>query len=350
MRTRVLRIMALAAALLVAVALGWWAASAALRPPSPDTVEPAATTYRVVEGEVERSLTYTARGEWPERATVRNGASGTITSVMLKAGAALRAGTTVYAVNERPVVVAEGDIPAYRDLALGNRGGDVRQLQRFLISQGHEVSDPAGLFGSSTAWAVRAWQTSIGHGIDGIVRLGDVVFLPDLPARVIPTEALATGRAVSPGDEVLTLLAPEPNFSITLAEEQADLVPLKADVVIDHEGGSWQARIDSATPTSEGEMRLDLVGRGGAAPCAARCAREVPADTGEFFRAHVVVVPRTTGPVVPAAALRVLPDGKIQAFPVDGEPVTVTVKASDGGQFVVDGLEVGTEVQLFGSA
>lgn len=350
MRARILRIMALAAALLIAVALGWWAASAALRPPSPDAVDPAATTYRVVEGEVERSLTYTARAEWPESAIVRNGASGTITNVMLKPGAVLRAGTTVYAVNERPVVVAEGDIPAYRDLALGTRGGDVQQLQRFLTSQGHEVSDASGFFGSSTAWAVRTWQTSIGHGIDGIVRLGDVVFLPDLPARAIPAEALATGRSVGPGEEVLTVLASQPNFSITLAEEQADLVPLKADVVIDHEGGSWQARIDSATPTSDGEMRLDLVGRGGAAPCAARCGREVPADTGEFFRAHVVVVPPTAGPIVPAEALRVLPDGQVQAFPVEGEPISVTVEASDGGQFVVDGLEVGTEIELFGSA
>ena len=340
----------MAAALFIAGSVGWWAASVALRPPARDAAEPAEMTYRVVEGEVERSLTYTARAEWPTRQVIRNGASGTVTSIALAPGMLLRPGARVYAVNERPVVVAEGDVPAYRELAVGARGGDVAQLQDFLTSQGYRVSDAGGVFGSSTASAVRAWQASIGHGVDGTVRLGDVVYLPDLPARAVPTGSLTIGSSVSPGDEVLTLLGSQPSFSITLAEEQADLVPLEADVVIDHGSGSWEARIDSATPTAEGEMRLGLVGSGNSAPCASRCGRVVPAETGEFFRAHVVVVPRASGPVVPAAALRVLPDGQVQAFPVDGDPVAVTVVASDGGQFIVDGLDIGAEIRLFGAA
>jgi peptidoglycan hydrolase-like protein with peptidoglycan-binding domain len=50
----------------------------------------------------------------------------------------------------------------------GNRGADVLTIQHLLAHHGHSVSTD-GVFGSGTTTAVRAFQTSKGLGVDGIV-------------------------------------------------------------------------------------------------------------------------------------------------------------------------------------
>jgi peptidoglycan hydrolase-like protein with peptidoglycan-binding domain len=50
----------------------------------------------------------------------------------------------------------------------GNRGADVLAIQHLLAHHGHQVSAD-GVFGSATTTAVRAFQSSEGLGVDGIV-------------------------------------------------------------------------------------------------------------------------------------------------------------------------------------
>ena len=122
------------------------------------------------------------------------------------AGAVIRQGQTLYAVNGQPVVLFYGDQPAYRELAAGVTGGDVRQLERNLIDLGFgSASNLAvdGRFTNADAAAVSRWQAARGVPQTGEVRLGELVFAP-APVRVAASRA-ALGAQAAPGAQVLDL-------------------------------------------------------------------------------------------------------------------------------------------------
>lgn len=54
-------------------------------------------------------------------------------------------------------------------LRKGSRGDDVRRVQRALASVGFDPVQIDGIFGPNTDTAVRAFQTALGLGVDGIV-------------------------------------------------------------------------------------------------------------------------------------------------------------------------------------
>src|SRR5699024_9766475 len=139
-------------------------------------------------------LTTTASASWQVTPVGHNEAAGIVTSVALDAGATVAAGTELYRVDEQPVIAAEGAIPAYRDLSAHATGPDVEQLQAFLAGQGYLDQQPDGRFGPATAVAVRAWQDDLRVPQTGNERRGDLMFLPELPARV-----RLTGRAHAGG-------------------------------------------------------------------------------------------------------------------------------------------------------
>jgi peptidoglycan hydrolase-like protein with peptidoglycan-binding domain len=122
------------------------------------------------------------------------------------AGAAIQQGQTLYAVAGRPVVLLYGAGPAYRDLAAGVGGDDVRQLERDLIDLGFATASTLAVDGSFTgadAGAVSRWQASLGVPQTGVVRLGEVVFATG-PVRVAAVRA-ALGADAAPGAPVLDL-------------------------------------------------------------------------------------------------------------------------------------------------
>lgn len=63
-------------------------------------------------------------------------------------------GGVLLSVSEQPVIVMQGALPAYRNLAEGAEGGDVAQLQEYLRRTGLTIDDKAGVFGPSTAGAL----------------------------------------------------------------------------------------------------------------------------------------------------------------------------------------------------
>lgn len=105
----------------------------------------------------------------------------------------LSAGDTAVRIDDRPVTIANGTTPLYRELRLvksserdeaGNRlghqtGEDVAQLQQFLIDQGFD--DEGSLvvdanFGPSTKRAVQDWQKALGHATTGRVDRSQLIF------------------------------------------------------------------------------------------------------------------------------------------------------------------------------
>ncbi len=118
--------------------------------------------------------------------TVYNRLSGTITSLPA-AGTIVRAGGTLFTVDNAPVVLMNGTVPAYRALSDGvSPGPDVKELEQNLRALGFDPSHAMTIddtFDSATTAAVDRWQASLGQTQTGTVALGSVVFLPG-PRRV----------------------------------------------------------------------------------------------------------------------------------------------------------------------
>jgi peptidoglycan hydrolase-like protein with peptidoglycan-binding domain len=97
-------------------------------------------------------------------------------------GAVIGRGGTLWRIDDLPVVLMYGSVPAYRKLEQGvSDGPDVIELNQNLIDLGF---DPYGAitddesFGEATADAVKRWQKAEGLAETGEVELGRVVFAP----------------------------------------------------------------------------------------------------------------------------------------------------------------------------
>jgi len=97
-------------------------------------------------------------------------------------GAVIGRGGTLWRIDDLPVVLMYGSVPAYRALKRGvSDGPDVIELNRNLIDLGFDpygaITDDAS-FGEATAAAVKRWQKAEGLTETGEVELGRVVFAP----------------------------------------------------------------------------------------------------------------------------------------------------------------------------
>ncbi len=112
--------------------------------------------------------------------TVFNRLSGTITALP-NIGQVVKAGGTLYDVDGAPVVLMNGSVPAYRTLQAGVSDGlDVQQLKQNLVNLGFDAEHQITInqtFDAATTAAVERWQGSLGETENGIVTLGQVVFL-----------------------------------------------------------------------------------------------------------------------------------------------------------------------------
>jgi len=336
--------------LLVAAALvaaGWWAASVSLEPPKDPLGEPVPVEYTVADGVVGRSLRLASVASWQFRDLVRNASSGVVTSVAIAPGDEVSTGDVLYSVDLRPVVVAQGATPMFRDLGLNAEGPDVEQVQELLAVLGFYDGEIDGDFGSGVRAAVRDWQAAHGLEEDGVVRRGDVVFVGSLPARVVFTEEVMVGAPLAGGEVVVRELVGDPEFGIPLSPEQRSLVPLSADVFVTYDGGVWPGRIVEAVEDElRGELRLILDAPDGGAVCGLDCAGAVPLLGESSFSTEIVVVPETEGPVVPVAGIVTSPDGSASVRMVGGEMTSVTVVAVADGLAVVEGVSAGDVILL----
>jgi peptidoglycan hydrolase-like protein with peptidoglycan-binding domain len=197
-RRRRARLAAVAAILLAAIAaIGLVALQS--RSPSrnaPGTGVPAGDTTTTVErrtlverAQVDGTLGYGAALELYDRL------SGTFTWLPA-VGAVIGRGGTLFRLDNLPVVLMYGSVPAYRTLKQGiDDGPDVAQLNVNLRDLGFDPYSAIGdddHFGEATAAAVRRWQEAKGLAKTGEVELGRVIFAPD--ARRITAVHKALGE------------------------------------------------------------------------------------------------------------------------------------------------------------
>lgn len=343
------------------VALGWvlsvvlaagaafLAARATFVPPQVQTQAQDAVHYTVAEGTVGRSLELPVRATWETVASGRAGAGGTVTSLDVADGDRVDPGATVAEVDLRPMVAMAGATPAFRDLARTSQGRDVRQLEDFLHGAGYLARAPGERFDRATHTAVRAWQADAGYPVDGTVRAGDVVFVPDLPARVVVPDGVAVGARIGPGEVVLGVLGPVPDVRIELSREQASLVPSSGPVTVVAGDTVWEGHLAASGVTEDGAHYLTIEAPDGGPVCGDACG-DVPASGGStMLTGRVVAVEERTGPVVPSAAVRTRPDGSTFVVRADGTEVDVELLGVDGGRAVVSGVRAGDVLRLFGT-
>ncbi len=166
------------------------------------------------------------------RSLVAAGA-GTVTALAAE-GATVRRGGVLYALDSRPVYYLEGSVPAWRSLRSGDEGADVRQLEQNLVALGYDPDGDIELdseFDWGTAAAVRRWEEKRGATEDGVVELGEVVFLPGTVRRMAAHEA-AVGAVVQPGSPLAATTATRRVVTIELEATRQELLRKGARVSV----------------------------------------------------------------------------------------------------------------------
>ena len=126
---------------------------------------------------------------------------GTLTQLP-EQGTEITRGKALYAVDNQPVVLLYGSLPAYRALAKGSEGPDVSQLEQNLSALGYTGFTPDEAYTEATEQAVRRWQGDLGLKKTGTVEFGRVVFTPEA-IRIAGLEA-EPGDQTGPGQNVLS--------------------------------------------------------------------------------------------------------------------------------------------------
>jgi peptidoglycan hydrolase-like protein with peptidoglycan-binding domain len=142
------------------------------------------------------------------------GAKPGVVTEVVAAGDTIAQGDVLYRVNDEPVVVMYGDSPAYRtlrDLSDNMTGADVLQLEQALVALGYDPNLEASVdeeFTDYTETMVERWQEALGVEETGRVDYGDVIFIP--AASEVLAVNVAVGDTVNAGFSILTISTGDP--------------------------------------------------------------------------------------------------------------------------------------------
>jgi peptidoglycan hydrolase-like protein with peptidoglycan-binding domain len=336
---------------LVAVGAGaGWAVTTVLTP-AEDVLESTPYTYVSVEpGEVGASIQLNTVAEWTPVPVGANRAVGVVTGVTVAAGDEVSQGSTLYTVDLKPVVVAQGDVPSFRAIGQDTEGADVAQLQTMLAARGFYSGTVDGKAKAGTVRAIKAWQKSLGVPQTGAVDAGDVIYVPTLPTRVaLDEELIFRGATLAGGEEAVQGLPAAPVFEVPVTTAQAAMMPAGTRVQITApEGAEWAGFVVEQKPEADtGNVIVSLAGESGAVICADQCG-QVPVSGESILRSRIVTQETVAGLVVPSAALVTGADGQVAVIDQTGERVPVTVVAAAKGMSVVEGVSDGTRVRIPG--
>jgi peptidoglycan hydrolase-like protein with peptidoglycan-binding domain len=336
------------AVLLAGILVGLAAASYVVsRPTDTASGSPGPEVIRVQEGTIGRTLRRPASATWEVAGTIQAPMGGIITEVVATSGL-VTADSILLRIDERPVVLIPGNVPAFRALGVGSTGRDVAALQLSLASLGYEVDATLTRYSKVTAAAVKRWQKTLGMGQTGVVALGDVVFVSEsaLRAPLRWTDAVFVGARVAPGTPILERLVARPTLTIEFGgSPPTQLEPgVAGDATFPN--GAHRAIILGPIQSDLGRVWAALEPAGGDLCQAAECLDLVPAAGVTPLDVTFTLVPETTGPLVPVAALQSAAAGQVFVVLPNGQRRTVTVRVASGGSAIVDGITVGEEILL----
>ncbi|HEX5012817.1 MAG TPA: peptidoglycan-binding domain-containing protein [Candidatus Limnocylindrales bacterium] len=245
---RPVRIAAVGLVVAVAAGAGWWAASSGAIAANADGTGSGDATDDGASGALEtatverRTLTVSESLDgtlgYADDYKVPGGLNGTLTWIA-PAGAVVTTGEPLYEVDgSHDASLMYGRRPAWRTLQSGiDDGTDIRQLEENLLLLGYtrKGDEIDRHWDSDTTAAVKRWQRDHGQTADGVVELGEVVFLPE-PIRVTEAGA-ALGDRVG-GGGVLSATSNRRVVSVDLAADERDLLEVGSAVSIELPDGT----------------------------------------------------------------------------------------------------------------
>lgn len=312
-----------------------------------------AATAKVTRGDMVVTETLDGTLGYAGQTTITSKVAGTITRLAAE-GSVVHRGERLFSVDDQPVVLLYGKLPAYRTLTVGSQGADVRQLERNLKALGYgdelEVDDT---YTSYTADQVRAWQEDRGLAETGDVELGTVHFAPG-PVRVAERQG-TVGVDIGPGQPVITGSSLRRVVTVDLPVGQRSLARPSASVIVTLPDGAGVAgrvaSVGSVATTSGGDEQGGVT----ETTIEVKVSLTKPGSAGRLDSAPVQVTfeseRRKDVLSVPVNALLALPSGGYGVVVVEGQK-TRTVKVELGvfadGRVEVsgNGLRDGMDVEV----
>jgi multidrug efflux system membrane fusion protein len=285
--------------------------------------------------------------------------SGTLTA-LAAAGSVVERGQTLYRVDDTPVVLLYGALPAYRTLAVNVEGADVKQFEQNLRALGYTGFTVDDEYSATTATAVRKWQKTLGLPQTGTVDLGRVVFAAGA-VRVDSHESVV-GDAVGPGTAVMAGTGTTRVIVVELDMSDRRLARQDAGVSVKLPNGEKVdgkiTKIETVIDTSGGDSAGGAGGEGGSSDPVTKIEATVTVADEKAFAglddANVDVSftasRREDVLTVPVAALLALVEGGYGVQVVDGTSTSIlpvkTGLFADGrvevsGDGLTEGMTVG---------
>lgn len=265
--------------------------------------------------------------------SIVNQAQGTVTWLP-DVGSVVREGHALYRVDGTPVPLLYGRTPAYRSLAEGDTGRDVRQLNRALVELGYddtgELDRTSDEYGWATREAVENLQDHLDLDVTGDLPLGSVVFLPT--AARITQETAVVGSPLPVGQPIMTATSTDHQISLDLDVSLQSHVKVGDAVTITLPDDSTTTGVVTdistvaATPDAPSESSSPDAAAVGTdnqdATIQVLIAPKRPRRLGSLDQAPVQVSITTDSQadalVVPVAALLAQPRGRYAVDVVDG--------------------------------
>jgi macrolide-specific efflux system membrane fusion protein len=282
--------------------------------------------------------------------TLASPAGGTVTSVAITVGKAVKALTKLAGINGQAVYGIPSGYPLYRDLAEGDQGPDVTALQKALAAAGYDPGEADGEFGAGTADALADWQAD--HGLDETGALTLASFVSYKPGAVIDEVAVGVGDRVQAGAKLATL-APTSSLVASAEVSQLDVAQLKVGQQVTLtfdalDGAETSGTVDEIadSPTSSTAeagtttvVQYPVTVRAGKLPSGARTGMTGQASVVTASRRSVVVVPSSAvGGTSANPSVQVLQDGTTVT-----RPVVVGLVTTQGSE-ILTGLRAGEQV------
>lgn len=268
---------------------------------------------------------------------VRGPTKGRITEWLVEPGDSVMEGDILALVDERPLIVLAGSIPAYRDVARGDTGRDVAQIQAVLERLGYDPGQLDGKYGSTTEMALTELYRD--HGFDppmidrhAVILQGEFAIVPQLPA-VVTSLSVPLGSDVA--GSVATLAVGPAVIEVAFDPSGIEL-PIRFFLP----GGPTVLDPGPVVETEEGwRRRYQLVD---------------PLPDGTVVTGRVILAAIADALVLPASAVRSDPSGEPFVVLESGREakIDILVAGDDGVAFEsVDGdVTEGDSVILFQDA
>jgi membrane fusion protein, macrolide-specific efflux system len=277
-------------------------------------------------------------------------AAGTVTSVAITDGKAVKALTKLVGIDGKAIYGIPSNYPLYRDLAEGDQGPDVTTLQKALDAAGYDPGEADGDFGDGTAGALADWQAD--QDLDQTGRLKLASFVSYKPGAVVDEVTAAVGDRVRAGGKLATL-APTSSLVASADVSQLDIAKLKVGqrvtLTFDAlDGADASGTVDeiatapASSDTSAGTstvVQYAVTVRIGKLPTGARVGMTGQASVVTATRRNVVVVPSSAiGGSSANPTVQVVQDGVAVT-----RPVVVGLVTTQGSE-ILTGLQAGEQV------